>query len=159
MHFAKHKTYKCLHPRRLLLSVQKAHIQGQEFTPINLFTASDHLVEREKHAGVLAISFVCNTFVEPSLESLVKNKPDAIQLSVPYFGRTLMMDLVRVGRFFLPDFQTFTEWIEEPSGGLCTGVFYRGIVDGDAFNPSLRSLFSRIRCRHDIFFRRWQYFI
>lgn len=124
----------------IALSVQKAHIQGQEFTPINLFTASDHLVEREKHAGVLAqASYV--TLVEPSLESLVKNKPDAIQLSVPYFGRTLMMDLVRV-EVLSSDFQTFTSESGDHPVDYVPGVFYRGIVDGDAQSIVALSFFK-----------------
>jgi hypothetical protein len=114
----------------IALSVQKARIQGQEFTPINLFTASDHLVEREKHAGVLAQATYV-TLVESSLESLVKNKPEAIQLSVPYFGRTLMMDLVRV-EVLSSDFQAFTSESGDHPVDYVPGVFYRGIVDGDA---------------------------
>ncbi|HMT78227.1 MAG TPA: M12 family metallo-peptidase, partial [Saprospiraceae bacterium] len=124
----------------IALSVQKAHIQGQEFTPINLFTASDHLVEREKNAGVLAQATYV-TLVESSLESLVKNKPEAIQLSVPYFGRTLMMDLVRV-EVLSSDFQTFTSESGDHPVDYVPGVFYRGIVDGDAQSIVALSFFK-----------------
>ncbi|MCO6460399.1 MAG: fibronectin type III domain-containing protein [Saprospiraceae bacterium] len=127
-------------PGRIALSVETAKRQGKDFKQIDLFRENNRLVEREQFEGVLAqASYV--TMVKAALEDLVKERPEAISLSVPYFGQSLDMDLVKVD-VLSGDFRTYTSDSGNKPVPYEPGVYYRGVIKGDSRSVVALSFFA-----------------
>lgn len=126
--------------RPVALAVQKKQQQAVLFQRIDLFEADKSLEIRDRHSGVLAQATYA-TIKKQALRQLVKDKPEAIQLAIPYYEQELTMDLVRV-EVLSEDFLTYTSESGDQPVDYTKGVYYRGIVDGDMQSVVALSFFN-----------------
>jgi len=122
----------------IAMAVQKKQQSLAEFKRIDLFTADKSLEMR--NSSVLAQASYA-TISKTALKSLVKDRPEAIQLSVPYFNEEFALELVRVD-VLTEDFQTYTSESGDNPVDYKKGVYYRGIIDGDMQSVVALSFFD-----------------
>jgi len=124
----------------IALAVQKAQQKQTVFEVISLFEADKSIDTRTNHSEVLAQSSYA-TIKKTALKQLVANKPEAIQLSVPYFEDQITMDLVRVD-VLSDDFKTYSSESGDQPLDYTQGVYYRGIIAGDVTSVVALSFFG-----------------
>ncbi len=87
------------------------------------------------------------TFNKNSIQSVLTNQPETIEIEIPYNGTTILLDLYKVN-LFAEGFQIDTD--KQKNIDYQKGVYYRGIVKGDYtsvatfnfFDNEINGLFS-----------------
>lgn len=113
--------------RPVAAKVSEYHSQKKTFEKYNLFTVNDNsekLAEYKRAATDISVLSVDHK----QLKKLVHNKPEYLEVSFPFDGKQITMELYK-NEIFTRDFKVTTSKGE--IADYTPGVYYQGIVKGD----------------------------
>lgn len=117
--------------------VSDAKASGRSFVMYDLFTV-DKSVEKKSLYEQAARDITVMQLKKSELQRIVSEKPAALEMSVPFEGKTLTLELVK-NEIFADGFSVNTD---KGVVAYTSGVYYHGIVKGDEKSVVAISFFN-----------------
>jgi hypothetical protein len=124
--------------RAVARNISEFHTQKKNFEKFDLFTlntGSDKLIEYKRAATDIS---VLNLDLRP-LKRLVYEKPEYLEISFPFDGKMITVELYK-NQIFTGDFKVTTSKGE--LADYTPGAYYQGIVKGDSHSVAAFSFFN-----------------